>query len=379
MVITQKDSSTSSSKSVAGRFVLRCAAFFAPLAAALVFSALSLKMAGELDSPAEVVTIQSSTPALYYPLYQPKSAYPAYKLEGARRRQPSILILGSSRGFSIRGEFARDPHSLYNATLFGADQVGIMRRFLEHLPQDRLPRTVIWTVDPWWFHSGAVVAPDAKYFEPATRMEILDFAWRNGISWGVHHRFSPGPANLIGANAKLQHSGLRPDGSFQAGERWLDTIPNLLNTQLSDERNQADPWFHPASGEISAPAIDEARRFLAYCKSHGIEVIGYMSTFHPALYAAMRSDPRLDYYWRVGPALAPIFRENGAEFFEFQDPAQIGCAASEYLDAFHESEVCTIRVLLTMSKSSARIRSLFDVENLQRWLDHRTSDWQLGL
>jgi len=327
-------------------------------------------------SPGEVVERQQASPAIYYPLYQPKSAYPSYKLAAVARRQPDILVLGSSRGFSIRSEFAREPRAFYNGTLIAADKLGIVRQFLERM--NHLPREVILTVDPWWFRKNATLQPEQDYFAPASRLEIINFAWRNGVSLGLRNRLSGGPADLIGANAKRQHSGLRADGSFLAGQRWLDSVPHLLEDQLSDIDAQADPWFHPAPPGLSTPALEEMRHFLLDCSAHGIRVVAYMPTFHPALYRAIRSDPRLDYYWQVAPALAPLFQEQGADFFEFQDPAQVGCGSAEYLDGFHESDVCTIRVLLTIAKRDAVASSVFSVEKLERFLKNRVSDWQLG-
>ena len=360
------------------RFGLRCGLFFAPLLGVLAFSVASLHLSGELMSPQEVLELQQNAGAIYYPLYQPKPAYPSYKLAGAARNNPEILVLGSSRGFSIRSEFTRAPQRFYNATLFGADKVGIMRQFLEHMPQDQLPRAVILTIDPWWFRKGAPVQAEPDYFEPASRMEIINFAWRNGISWGIRHRLSPGPAHLVGAKAKLQESGLRPDGSFMAGQRWLDTVPSLLDRQLRDLRDHADPWFHPASAGISPEALDELSRFLLYCKAHGSRVIAYMPTVHPALHKAIQAHPRLDYYQQTASALAPLFQQHGAAFFDLQDPAKMGCSAGEYLDAFHESEVCTIRVLLAMMQRDAGPLSIFDRASLEGFLERRESSWQLG-
>ena len=377
MVITQKASSTSSSNA-ALRFALRCVLFFAPIAAALAFAVLSLWLSGELASPREVIDIQKASPALYYPKYTPKSPYPAYKVEGASLRHPRVLVLGSSRGFSIRSEFAREPQAFYNAAMFGADQIGVIRQFLEQLPPGSQPQVVILIADPWWFRGGAEVRPEPGYFEPASRMQIIDFAWRNGMSWGVRQGLSARPANLIGINAQMQHSGLRPDGSFHAGKRWLDN-PNDSEDYLKDLRNHAGPWFSPGPRQLSTEAVAELKRFLAYSAAHRIQVIAYMSTFHPVIYAAIQRDPQLNYYWHVAPVLAPVFRDAGASFSELQDPAQAGCSAAEYLDHLHESEVCTVRVLLDLSQSDPHIGEVFNLPRLRSLLDNRASSWQLGL
>jgi len=378
MATEQTVLSTSSSERLSG-FALRCASFFAPLVGLLALSALALYRDGELTRPTEVVRLQESSPALYYPLYQPKSVYPSYKLAGALRRSPEVLILGSSRGFSVRHEFVSvPPAAFYNATMFGADMVGIMRQFLERLPQHRLPRIVLLDIDPWWFGSQAPVQPEPDYFEAVSPIAVLDFAWRNGL-WLATQRGSLSwqPA-LIGVNARQQNSGLRSDGSFLASRRWLDTVPNLLENQLRDLQNGKGPWFLPGTGAPSREAMDEMERLLAYCSGHGIAVIGYFSAFHPALFDALRKDTQLAYYSRVALELKPLFQHYGAPLFDFQDPGSIGCASDEFLDLFHESEVCTIRDLIAISAQSEMALSILDIKALERFLDRRVSSWQLG-
>lgn len=58
--------------------------------------------------------------ALYYLLCQPKPVYPNYKPPGASRRHSEVLVLGASRGFSVRREFVSVPENLfYNAAMIG--------------------------------------------------------------------------------------------------------------------------------------------------------------------------------------------------------------------------------------------------------------------
>jgi len=361
------------------RFALRCALFFAPLVGMLIFSAISLRIVGELMTPERVLALQASAPALYYPLYQPKSAYPSYKLLGAIKRHPDVLALGSSRIFSIRGEFLRESESqFYNASMFGLTPIGGMRMFLEQIPPNQLPRYLLLDVDPWWFREDAQIQPEPDYFRPSSQLQILDFAWRNGIYCGTQRWLLSAPANLIGVDARLQGSGLRADGSFSARQRWLDSIPDLLASQLKNVGEGTDEEFRHGSPGVAQDAIEEMQRLLNYCSAHHILVVGYLSTYHPRLYHALRGDARQDYLWRVAPALAKQFQGSGALLFDFQDPSGIGCQAGEYLDALHESEVCTAKALLAMASRDARAAAVFDAPKLQGFLSHRRSEWQLG-
>jgi hypothetical protein len=370
--------STSSSERLSD-LGLRCALFFAPLAAMLALSTFALYFTGELTRPADAVKLQASSPALYYPLYQPKSVYPNYKLAGASRRHSEVLVLGASRGFSVRREFVSVPEDLfYNAAMIGVGVLGIMREFLDRLPQDRLPHVVLLVMDPWWFRKDAPVQPEPDPFEVASPIAVLDFAWRNGLYLATRRGTFSSQPDLIGVDARRQTSGLRPDGSFLAGQRWLDTVPNLLQNQLSGIRNEEGPFFIPGPPDLSREAMEEMERFLTYCSRHGIAVIGYFSPFHPALFDAVRKERRLEYYQRVAPALAPLFHRYGAVLFNFQDPDSIGCTSGEFLDVFHESEVCAIRDLIAISSREEKARSILDVKKLEGFLNRRISAWQLG-
>ncbi len=360
------------------RFALRCVIFFAPLLGLLAFAAVSLNIAGELIDPERVLELQESEPVLYAPMYQPRQVYPRYKLLGAIKRHPEVLAIGSSRILSVRNELVRESGNLfYNAYMFAAP-LGSIRQFLEQLPPDRLPRYLILDIDPWWFRQDAQTQPEPDFFQPSSPMQIIDFAWRNGIYCGTQRWTYLAPPTLIGASARMTRAGLRLDGSFSANERFLDSVPNLLESTLKSVRDGTDQHFLNGSPSLSAGAIEETQRLLNYCSAHHVLIIGYISTYHPSLYDTVRKDSRMDFLWRVAPALAQRFHEAGALLFDFQDPARIGCHAGEYLDPIHESEVCTAKELLAMALQDSRVGAVIDAGKLEGFLSHRRSDWQLG-
>jgi hypothetical protein len=360
------------------RFALRCALFFAPLAAVVALAAAVLSIVGELMPAERVLELQKSAPVLYDPMYQPKSAYPAYKLLGTSKRHPEVLALGTSRILELRNEFVRESGPrFYNGYMYSAP-IGAMRGFLEHLPPGQLPHVLILDIDPWWFRDRAQIEPEPGYFEPSSRLQIIDFAWRNGLYLTTQRWALFASPNLIGGSARLNGSGLRADGSLFLERRFFDEVPNLLQRQLQDVRDGADTRLLRGSTGLSQDAIEEMQRLLSYCSSHHILLIGYLSSYHPALYDALKSDPRQAYIWRIAPVLARLFQEKGAVFFDLQDPAAIGCGAAEYLDVGHESDVCTAKAVIAMASRDSRAAAVFDAGKLEGFLNHRRSDWQLG-
>ena len=362
-----------------GRFGLKCAMFFAPLVGLLALAAVSLSIVGEMTTPEHVLALQRSAPVLFEQMYQPKNDYPAYKVLGVRENRPRVLALGTSRIFSLRHEFVRESAGgFYNGYIFSAP-LGAMRKFLERLSADQLPHALILDIDPWWFDEHAEIEPPPDYFEYPSQMEILDFAWRNGLYLLTQQWAMRSPPNLIGGSARLNKSGLRADGSSYPNFRRFDRIPHLLEKELHDVREGTDINFLRGSQTVSSAAVEEMQKLLDFCSTHHILLIGYLSTFHPSVYKTLQEIPSDAYIWHVAPILTARFQKADALLFDFQNPSEVGCSASEYLDPGHESEVCTARILVAMARRDSRAASLFDADKLQRLLSHRPSDWQLGL
>lgn len=186
------------------------------------------------------------------------------------------------------------------------------------------------------------------------------------------------PPNLIGGSAKLNKSGLRGDGSCYLDFRYMDHVPHLLERQLREVREGTDERFLRGSQTVSGKAVEEMQRLLDYCSAHHILLIGYLSTFHPSMYQTLRETPSVAYIWQLAPVLAPRFHKAGAAFFDLQDPAVSGCQAGEFLDSFHESDVCTVKDLIYMARHDSRAANIIDAGKLEGFLDHKRSEWQLA-
>ena len=361
-----------------GQFWLSCALFFAPLAGIIALAAVSLSIVGELTTPEDVLARQKSGRVLFEQMYQPKNNYPAYKLLASVQHRPEILALGTSRILSLRSEFIRGSKRFYNGFINGAP-VGVMRGFLEHLPADALPRVLILDIDPWWFREKATIQPKPGYYQASSQMEILDLDWRKGLYLLTQRWAMRAGPNLIGGSARLNKSGLKEDGSTYHDSRLFDRDPNLLEKQLNDVRQGTDFSFLDGSVGVSQKSVDEMQRLLDYCSAHHILLIAYSSPYHPKVYELLRNLPRQAYIWHVQATLRPMFHKAGAALFDLQNPAEVGCPASEFLDIGHESEVCTARVVIAMAKRDTRAASIFDSEKIQAYLGHRRNEWLLGL
>lgn len=375
-ILSSDFSVTATRDPIRRKFGVRAALFFSPMAALLIIAAASLFLAGELMTPEQVIREQMATSALYYPRCQPRSVYPKYKLMGATLREPTVLVLGSSRMNSLRSEFLSGPRErFYNANVWGADVVGYLQQFLRHLPQAHLPHTIIVGIDPWWFRGQAPVEPAADFFDSPSVMEILDFGWRTGLWWTTQKAvFSP--PGLIGITARQLRLGIRQDGSFFPGTLARPQPPKV---ELEELQNQAAPWFERSGSVLSASALSEFERFLEYCAAHNMTVIGYFPPLHPSVYEAVRATPGLEYYREAFPAVAARLNKFGFPAFDFQNPGTLGCTVAEFMDGSHETEVCTARAVLAMANADPHVGSIFRTQFLEQAFEHRSSEWLLGL
>ncbi len=377
MATTQKTSSTTSSESL-GRFALRCAIFFAPLVAGLVLTLVVVRPTGELYTPDQVAALQEQKPLIYLPdFHNFPLFFPRFHFAAARLRQPEVLVLGSSRSKTIRSEFFRNPKSMFNAGIPGhAYLVGDGTRFLQALPQDHLPKYVFVDIDPWCFRSAGPVDSGADFMRAYSTMEIIDFSWRKAFWWSLHQLRSPTPRTpgFIGIQAQREQAGLRPDGTLYTPRRQPDETTAQIEQHVE---LGLEPFFHdvPTPSAAALRAFDE---FLTYCQAHGIRVIGFISSFRPTNYEVLKRSPQLQYYFSVGAALQPMFERTHSELFDFADPASLGCTDAEFLDLMHESDVCTVRMLIQMAKQSPTVASLVDVSALDAMLVHRKSSFELG-
>ena len=127
--------------------------FLVPLAIVFGPPALVLWLAGELTSAETVVRRQSTDPrlVLHGPAYTNSAPY--VKRQGLLAvRAPEVVALGNSRVLQFRREFFRPDVRFYNS---GSAVVRLMhfRAFLEALPREVLPETLLIATDTSYFNT----------------------------------------------------------------------------------------------------------------------------------------------------------------------------------------------------------------------------------
>jgi hypothetical protein len=362
----------------------RAILFFLPLAIVFGTPALALWIGGEFTSPDTVIArqIKDDRLVLHGPAYTNSASYVKTHLLTARR--PQVLALGNSRVMQMRRSFFRPEVSFYNAGGIVA-RLRHFRAFLEELPPEALPKTLIIATDTSYFHPGFDKlerdALDVLWLkEQITTFtapgEVYHNRWRdvwNGLRDGkidVQRVLGGrGLSTRIGFSAVCREQGFRNDGSYLYGGIDLDiSNPKHRDYQFATTLKQvaAGKGRFPWGATPSEPALHEVDLLLDFCRAHGIDVIGFMPPHPHAVWAAMQAlGDKYAYIEKLEPALRERFDARGFEFYNFSDFAMLGAPDSEAIDGFHGSERTYLRLLIAMLERGSRLNAVTNLDELR--------------
>lgn len=315
----------------------RAALFLTPLAIVFGTPELVLWLGGELTNPDTVVRRQATDRqlVLHGPAYTNSAPY--VKKHGLLALQaPQVVALGNSRVLQFRREFFRPDVSFYNS---GSAAVRLLhfRAFLESLPPEELPETLLIATDTGYFNTKFdqldkdglnVTWMLNQIAHNPTAPEVFLQSWwtvwkdiaAGKIKWARLFSFD-GLRNRVGLTALCAGAGYRNDGSYQYGTRDLE----ITNPQHSDY-HFAKTLGHIAAGEgrfpwgdtPSAPALKETDALLDFCAAHHVYVIGFLPPHAHAVWMAMQGlGERYAYIPKLERELRARFESRGFEFYDF--------------------------------------------------------------
>lgn len=325
---------------------------------------------------------------------------PIRNLREVLRRQPDVVVLGSSRVGALRAEMFAGCHDrpgcFYNATgAMATIRTGL--EFFRSLSSVRAPDLLVVGIDVWDFDPNH--RPAVREFADPLQRDLrghLDHALAitrrvaalsltdAGIRDVVLGRRTV-PADAAGLAAIIHRTGYRPDGSFESPVSvWRRAIT------FSDEDRSAEHLHSLRIGgydfEPFERADDQALRdlgdLLDLAAARGTKIAAFTPPFGDALAAAMRAQPHYaeglaDIYAR----LAQTFADRGIPFLAGLSMSDYGCGSDEHIDGMHMSEVCAARVLMSVAGSPGGARALggyVDARDLSRRLATRQSSFLLS-
>jgi hypothetical protein len=362
-------------------FLLRLAAFIAPVFFVVVAIEVALWRSGESVPVDSVVRHQTEAHAGLFLRDLFPEDIAAYKIALLARRAPEIVAVGSSRVMQLRAVMFAPEEEAFCNTGGMVNNASDFRTYAEWVLAGRSrPKAVIVEADPWWFKNDG--SPDGTWFYPSES----DSARSPGahialitrlVREGIRHPRSSQLAELVEASASpgqdalglgaVNGDGFRWDGSFRYGT----FIAEYDRTHAYRDREQppiiervrsAIDQFTPADSvdgddlAIFVKAVDSLR-------AAGIEVLVIVMPMSTEVNRALSATPALSSWWKAFRADFPrAMSEHEIDATVVWSPADVGMTDDYMVDGFHPGEVLAAAVVRRALVQSVDGGVLHDVD-----------------
>ncbi|MCY4021566.1 MAG: hypothetical protein OXG39_19360 [Chloroflexi bacterium] len=287
-----------------------------------------------------------------------------YKLSTYKKRQPQILILGSSQLLQFRAEFfSKDPDAVYNAS-GGGWRLPQLIQFYQQL--ETLPAIVILGVDLFWFNaqveqvSRATSARNVHSGLEGIRLGTIETVHKllgGDLSFAdmIRRRDPVFDRQVIGLKALEISFGFRADGSLQRG--LLVANPRIRAERVESDirRFEGLGFSYTAGDQLNNATLDLLSGFLDHLDSDGVEVIGITTPYHFDIYEKMQQSGAYSYMEKAVPRLEELFSLYKFPYYFFGDMREWGAAYEEWYDGHHSAESNSLRMILAMIEDHAEL------------------------
>lgn len=305
-----------------------------------------------------------------------------FRLLAVENISPKVIALGASRILQFRAAFFKDSIPFY--TTGGVfKRLEQLRAFLESIPEENLPQTIILGLDQWWFNarydSAMKTKNDLIYnqfswvdnFEGLQSWQNFYYDWWNGkIILKKIWNDSEGDVEWFGISGRMASFGYRKDGSRAYGNIIANgkTIKNKILNSVDSVK--ADYGIFRKSAGINAKAVNELRMLLRFCKKHKIIVTGFLPPVDELVLVEMKkNDKDYSHFFKLYEQIAPVFRDYGFHVYDFLQAEKYGSSTNEMIDAVHGSEKSYLKLYLQLLRKDTYLNQFSDSTFLITKLD----------
>lgn len=361
------------------KFLSAIALFLIPVFLVCGLFGFGLYKSGEWRSEEEIVERMADGESLLMGLaYRDNTFY--FKHLAASAKKADLLVLGTSRSMQFSSKFFTEP-SFYNAG-GGAGYVHAYRYFLETLPEDALPKTLILVLDQYFFEEGwsaeaSLPALDYAHYNFNLKTALPRFLkdWAKGKFRLRDMLFAP--ESTYGIAAVGRGSGFYSDGSYCYGD-LMDHPENGTDVGFHDSFDRIArgvkrfEWFD----ELYQPSLDEMDRLFKLCSEKGIQVVGIIPPYAPSVWQRMEETGKYGYIHKLPEALRQRMEPYGFELYDFTFMPETEDA--EYVDGYHGGDRVYARIALELSEKSTILAPLIDREYLTKALEPGSNPLRLS-
>lgn len=377
------------------RFCRRCFVFAAPLIGVTLppLAILSATRESFVDIDAVIEEANEKPVLVGFAYNEQNYGYLKYRRLMTLPKQ-DVVAIGSSRVLGFREEmFTGD---FYNAG-FTIVSPWDFRSFLDQIPDEKLPATVLLGLDQFMFNRTFNEERPPKSPEAWTATPHDGFREAVGILPDVYkhlvrgeidvvrvaaHALSPSEGRqAVGMNALLRRQGFRNDGSMLYGSQidlLLEGSPEARDFAFADSYRRIErgrdrfEW----ADEPDEDSIAEIAQLLNYCSDRGVKVVAFLPPYADAVWDKMRDSGRYGYLEKLEPLLKQTFNRHNAEIYTFHTMRTCQASDAQVIDGFHAGEHAYARMLQAMVEQGSVLRHYVDAGKLASDLRHVANRYQ---
>jgi hypothetical protein len=362
------------------KFIFTCTIFIIPIIALFIFPLIIFLKGGEGLPISNIVDVQqeSSSSILYMSgLTAINDKY--YKLLTSTKKNPEIVVFGTSRTLAFKSNYFKNIESFYNA---GYNANASMRTadlldYINNIPKDSKLHVILFDVSDFLNSQNSAsseiknnILDSAHLFLTTGWHDIYTDFFKGNIT--IDKLYSS--SSNIGLTAIMHNFGYRNDGSLERGN--ISVVDKLkiqkdVSSQISEEvsainSNQIN--FLDFGKTINQDNLSLIEKFLEICKSRNIYVIGYYPPSAIEIHDTMMS-LKNDYgntYKEVPGIFSSLFKKYDYNFYDARDITSIGSSDSELYDPYHPTERATIKLLIYLANKEPNLKSYLDIFKLKK-------------
>lgn len=367
-------------------YALKFALFLFPFGLLFAFPLLVFILGGEAVPFESLTALSMRDPESIVGLAYSNLDRP-FKLAMLQKKNPELLILGTSRVTQISKEFFKPGTSFYNAGT-GVQYAEDLPELLRSLGTTSAVRTIVLGVDPHFLNPAERLLFKTRSSEyPITATEriqrFLQTGWKDAYQdyfdgkyvladlWNMGR-----DVRRAGLNALVNNAGFAGDGSSARGKvlapaEQKERLESDIAVRVASIRRTGDAYEFGT--ELAPEGLSALAEFLELAKAQNIRVIGFLPPYASALQAKVLSlGNRNSAVMEALPReVGALFAKHGFLFYDFSLPASFGSSDDELIDPIHGSPVMYAHIIRELAKHDAYVAEKINREAVTRIAEAR--------
>ncbi len=270
------------------------------------------------------------------------------------KKDCDLIILGSSRTASIDTGYVEN--SMLNLSLSAALLEDMIACYGLYISNHNQPKKILIGIDPWTFN-GNRNPPSDFLFRPfyndmlskiglSTSQKEIDDSWdynyymniisleyfQNSLISIWKNGFKRMEPVIYNGNEKISIKD--PNGVIHYRKGW-QSDPNDVEIALQRELSQKDMFGTDGFKEVSVEKVQILKKFLQHLVDHKIEVILFLSPYHPKIWDNVKSNQKYNAIIESEKIVREIAKEKNINIIGSFNPYLYDLKYMDFYDAVH--------------------------------------------